>query len=388
MKSVAKPLIIEGPPFMARSSFRVYSRGVIRAQGTDAAEHNDDDSIAVKWGDTITLHSTSAQTIRATWQEIISDRTGEHKEYRLCIEQQTWRKNQKSSDRIILKGEDEIQRLYDYISASSVVRNISGDGSHLLLPIGNKSRAEALSLGRSIASSFQPDDTFGLTVGLIEQWSRMANQNPHLLNHLVDLAEMQPEAFTQYAATLREAEYRRALAKYKHMLSANPPLPEADYQRFFEQNLWIFGSDYAGPNQIRRISHRSDVDICLRNIDGFLDVFELKRPDLKPLRLSSRGDYALTSELSDALAQAIRYLDELDKFASNLYMESNGEVTFVRPNVRIVIGYRLTERERSALRKLNASLQRIEVLTFDYYLERAERLLAQFRPPSASEKED
>ena len=58
----------------------------------------------------------------------------------------------------------------------------------------------------------------------------------------------------------------------------DPGRDEQDYQKWFEHHPWVFGTEYLDRLPARQIDIESKVDIVLLSADGYVDVFELKKP--------------------------------------------------------------------------------------------------------------
>jgi hypothetical protein len=187
-----------------------------------------------------------------------------------------------------------------------------------------------------------------------------------------------PEVLDNIGAAAQHARFKRAAGELRQLI-ADPQHTEHIYQRWFEQHPWVFGTEYVRRIPARTIDLHSQADILLVSVDGFVDMFELKRPSHKPLTYDQSHDtYYPSSELSKALAQAMDYLRRVNE--RRLMLEEDwGEQVF-RPRAIIVIG-RSNEwglSERQAWRTLKTSVQNIDLLTFDEVLGRAQQLITHY----------
>lgn len=186
------------------------------------------------------------------------------------------------------------------------------------------------------------------------------------------------DALSNIEAAAQHARFKKATAELREMM-ADPSKSEHDYQRWFEDHPWVFGTEYVRRIPMRTIDLHSQADILLVSVDGFVDVFELKKPSETPLLFDSSHDtYYPSAELSKALAQAMHYLRVINENRLTL-MEDWGEQVF-RPRAIIVIGRSdsWNEAQKRGWRNLRTSLQNIDLLTFDHVLARAEQLIAQY----------
>jgi hypothetical protein len=162
-------------------------------------------------------------------------------------------------------------------------------------------------------------------------------------------------------------------------MMADPQTSEREYQRWFEDHPWVFGTEYVRRIPARTIDLHAQADILLVSVDGFVDVFELKKPSETALLYDSSHDtYYPSAELAKALAQAMHYLRVMNENRRAL-IEDWGEQVF-RPRAIIVIG-RSNEwgnSQKQGWRNLRTTQQNIDLLTFDHVLARADRLIAQY----------
>jgi hypothetical protein len=77
--------------------------------------------------------------------------------------------------------------------------------------------------------------------------------------------------------------------------------------------------------------------------------------------------------LSDAIAQVIDYIDELENNKLSIYYKEKEEVGKIR--AKIIIGRDGSEEQKRSLRNLNGSLHGIEILTYDQLLRVAKKSL-------------
>ena len=170
-------------------------------------------------------------------------------------------------------------------------------------------------------------------------------------------------------ATLKKC--RNALEKLKGLLATHGIL-EAQYQSLLSANPWMLGSQYTsvvGKEYLLWFGSR--VDLILSNAIGYLDIVELKRPDITLLvETSHEGVWRASAEMSDVLAQALMYIRVLDEnrkeIEERLGLAVQSMSRMYRSAVIIVAG-RTPEQKaaRDSLREFNASDPRIVVLTYD-----------------------
>jgi hypothetical protein len=156
---------------------------------------------------------------------------------------------------------------------------------------------------------------------------------------------------------------------------------ESDWQRWFEENQWVFGSDFIQIVGERRIDVEHIADYLMKAYDGFLDLIEIKRPE-GGLRFwaesRDHGNLVAHSDLTKAITQATRYLYEIEREANSVKFQSRvGGLKTIKPRCTLIFGRSRAwgEDEREAYRILNASYHNLSILTSDHVLDRARRIL-------------
>jgi Domain of unknown function (DUF4263) len=193
--------------------------------------------------------------------------------------------------------------------------------------------------------------------------------------------KLTPETLDNIDAAAQQARYRRAASELRAMME-DPALDEQNFQVWFESHPWVFGTEYLRRIQARDIDIESKVDIVLLSADGYVDVFELKKPTETVLVGPSRHTYYAAAPVSQALSQAMHYLRLINENRLRLE-EAWGKLVF-RPRAIVVIGRsnNWNDGQRQAWRNLRTSLQNVDLLTFDHVLARANRLVAHYALPS------
>jgi hypothetical protein len=176
---------------------------------------------------------------------------------------------------------------------------------------------------------------------------------------------------------LRQARRVRAVRELRSMLDDD--LVEQRWQKWFEQNSWVLGSDFVRILDERRIDTRNISDFLMEAYDGFLDVVEIKRPGGGMqfwAATMDHGNSVPSTDLIKAITQSSRYLHEIELEAnSNKFLARVDGVKTVKPRCVLVFGRSVdwTEEQCEAYRILNASFHNITILTYDHVLSRAER---------------
>ncbi|MER5390273.1 Shedu immune nuclease family protein [Saccharopolyspora sp. NPDC002686] len=199
---------------------------------------------------------------------------------------------------------------------------------------------------------------------------------------------MSPEALKVLAededgqSLLKAAELKRRAASITELrgLSEDPAATEHDLQRALQTQPWIFGGQFIRTAAHRRLVSGDEVDIPLLRADGTLHLVELKRAmGARALVKRHRNAWVPTSEVHDAVGQAINYLVGLDENRQRIREEFGIETR--RASALVLIGHPalhpdLAEEDlNQVLRTLNTHTSRVEVLTYAELLDSAERSL-------------
>ncbi len=186
-------------------------------------------------------------------------------------------------------------------------------------------------------------------------------------------------------AALQFRSRQESLVRFREMLTE--ALVEHDWQRWFQTNDWVFGSDFVRVLDERAIDTDNIADYLMEAYDGFLDIIEIKRPS-RGLRFwaetRDHENLVPATDLVKAITQVTNYLFEVEQEANSQKFLDRVGVRVVKPRATLVFGRseQWGDDERHAYRILNRSYHDLTVLTYDHVLDRAERILASPRRES------
>ncbi len=175
-----------------------------------------------------------------------------------------------------------------------------------------------------------------------------------------------------------EVALSEVIKQFEALLEENPP--ESRWGQFLKQNLFLVESKY-----IKIISELNVVMADARNVDfalidsqGYLDLFEIKKPGTPLLAARrDRGNYYWSTQAVKAIVQAEKYLFNAERKAPSLVEDINRErrakVRVVRPRAVVVMGTadQLDSQDKQLdFRILRMSMKNIEVLLYDELLDR------------------
>lgn len=218
---------------------------------------------------------------------------------------------------------------------------------------------------KGIVSQLSTDDISKLVEILPPLMDRSAKAKSGLLAQI---------RFTDLRDKSNKIELKNIIDEYDRLLKRKTQ-KESDWQQFFKRNILFFNSSYI--NLIDRANIGLNItipDFLLIDQFQFVDVFEIKKPDFKCLNYDkSHDNYYWCSEASQAIAQAEKYIFELENHANALitkFRENGIDVNLVRPRGYVLISKRemLDTKGQKAYKLLNNSLKNVQVIFFDDFL--------------------
>ena len=181
------------------------------------------------------------------------------------------------------------------------------------------------------------------------------------------------------AIGLQQAHRVRAIKEFEKMIEQDRE--ENAWQEWFQVNSWVLGSEFVRILDERHIDVQNISDFLMEAYDGFLDIVEIKRPEggLRFWAASlDHGNYVPSSDLTKAITQASRYIYEVEREANSVkFLERVGQVKTVKPRCILIFG-RSNDWNSSQVetyRIMNAGFHNLTVMTYDYVLERAKRIV-------------
>lgn len=222
-------------------------------------------------------------------------------------------------------------------------------------------------------------------IGQTSQVLKTLREEKKVLSKDIDaLKELQMQSSISYYQQRRNELKSRLLKKYHETSGKN------SWQKWVYTNSWIFGITYQTPIEKEKVGFNSIPDYLFPTLDGFVDILEIKKPDIPVLVKdeSHTGSYMWSGTVNAAIGQVVNYIHEIELnqlvIQQNLqrsYLElfKNGILT-IKPRAYILVGNseNWIEIEKEALRKLNYSLHGIEVITYFDILQRAEKIISMY----------
>ena len=181
------------------------------------------------------------------------------------------------------------------------------------------------------------------------------------------------------SSAIEHAKRVEVLEEFKRDLE-NIELLESHWQSWFEKNKWIIGSEFAKILDDRRIDVSNIADYLVQSNDGFLDIVEIKKPNGLSFWASTldHENYVPSSDLVKAITQCQNYIFEIERESdSKKFGERVENTPVVSPRCILVFGRSCNwnEKQQLAFRLLNASLNRITIITYDQLYLRAANMV-------------
>ncbi len=310
------------------------------------------------------------------YTKILNRHTGEVHHYALTLQtlrnkKGEWGYDEKNTITLSSEGDDEIQKLIDFLTVvrgEIVPEETSG---YLVVPT-----AENADYHQVIRENLVNLSAIGKGEVIAEVLA-LAATDSQLLDVLLERAEGAPQLFSGAAAALNLATYRVAVEKLTKLIQSSERVSEATFQNHLTENPWMFGSEYSELLDRRRWTRDEIQDFVVRRTtDGFVELIEIKTPLTgKSLFLydTSHKSYYPSAELSKVIGQVQNYIEKLD--ADRHAIKANDDEDTCKIRAKIIIGRDEDIEQIKALRRLNSHLHRIEIITFDQLQRIAERVL-------------
>jgi len=175
------------------------------------------------------------------------------------------------------------------------------------------------------------------------------------------------------------------LAFFKEVkLKLSAKQDENVWQKFFQKNDWILGSEFVEILEERKIDTQNISDFLVKSYDGFLDIIEIKKH--KDLNFWSpkldHENLVPHQDLIKAITQSQNYLYEIEREMNNKKSDEKFNNTpIAKPRIVLIFGRSNNwgsdkkNDEKLAYRILSASYYNLTILTYDHVLDRAKRIL-------------
>lgn len=221
-------------------------------------------------------------------------------------------------------------------------------------------------LNSDIIEHFTPDDLNKMEGFITELLNKRYQSNSH--------------KFLQLARTKIKVDtiaIDRILAEFQKNLEDG--ISENLWGKYLKKNLFLLDSKYVKILQELNVILRGsrNVDFGMIDTKGYLDIFEIKKPDTPILAADTdRGNYYWHTSTVKAIVQAEKYLFNAERKASNLAEDISREerisVKVVKPRAILITGHSDqldSDEKRDDFKVLRQSLKNIDIILYDELLE-------------------
>jgi len=158
-------------------------------------------------------------------------------------------------------------------------------------------------------------------------------------------------------------------------------ISESMWGKFLENNLFLIDSKYIHsiPQLNLVLAGSRKVDFGLVDIQGYLDLFEIKKPETRLLtsKKDSRGNYVWDRQAIEAIVQAEKYLLHADskrhQLKEDIKRERQVSLDVIRPRAFVIMGNsdQLDNSDKKEdFRMLKNQFKNIEIILYDELLDR------------------
>lgn len=196
-------------------------------------------------------------------------------------------------------------------------------------------------------------------------------------NRYVDLSK-RLELLASYKESVDTMIVDEAIKRYEENIQKGAS--ESEWGKYIQQYLFLLETKYVDviPELNLSLSTWRKVDFAYVDYQGYLDIFEIKKPTTELLyKTTDRGNYYWHAETVKAITQAEKYLHSAERKASSLAedikRETGIDADVVKPHAFLIIGSSeqlINENMRDDFRILRSSLKNIEIILYDELLER------------------
>jgi hypothetical protein len=148
---------------------------------------------------------------------------------------------------------------------------------------------------------------------------------------------------------------------------------EEVWQRFFERNSWILGSDFVEILDERVLDEDNICDLPVKDYDGFVNIIELK---LQTEDFWTQENNP-TANLTKAIMQCMRYITETERRMNDKKKTDKLGANILKPRITLLFGRSdsWSDEHKEQFKILNSSFHNISILTYDHVLNRAKKII-------------
>lgn len=209
------------------------------------------------------------------------------------------------------------------------------------------------------------------------------------VNKLIDFVELvlqkkytssqhKQKLFSAAKLKIDDVAVKEVIEDFEKLLNKDPS--ESEWGKHLKKNLYLIDSKYVGVLSELNVvlAGTRKVDFGLVDSQGYLDLFEIKKPSTKLLAKSKdRGNHYWSQDAIKSIVQAEKYLFNAERKGSvlkeDIKSQRNVSVEVLKPRAFVLIGHESqldTEAKKNDFRILRMSLKNIEVVLYNELLDR------------------
>ena len=175
-----------------------------------------------------------------------------------------------------------------------------------------------------------------------------------------------------------------AVEEFKNRLTDQSLLEDRgpnNWQKWFKENSWVLGGDIVRILDEREIDSGNIGDYLTKSPDGYLDIIEIKRPQIGKMDFwaanKDHDNWIPSTEIVKAITQSVKYIHEVEKESDSIKFQDRVGCSVVKPRCTLIFGRSddWDQEKYESFRILNSSYHNLTIMTYDQVLERAERIL-------------
>ena len=221
-------------------------------------------------------------------------------------------------------------------------------------------------------------------IELIRQFKTLVDGQADTANLLIENGILSDNVYVAATSIKKIA----ALEEYEASLARN--FAESYWQKWFSENKWLLGSDFAQILDERYIDVENIADYIMKAFDGFVDLVEIKKPNGLPFWAVAKDhdNYVPSSDLVKAITQCLNYIRAIEQEANSVKFLERTKSKVIKPRCILVYGRSndWNDEQREAYRILNAAYNQVSILTYDHLLLRAKSVLGIDAEPPAEDE--
>lgn len=148
---------------------------------------------------------------------------------------------------------------------------------------------------------------------------------------------------------------------------------EEVWQKFFENNSWILGSDFVEILDERVLDEENITDLPVKDYDGFVNIIELKL-STEEFWIQENNPAA---NITKAIMQCMRYIMETERRMNDKKKTDKLGANILKPRITLLVGRSDSwgDSQKEQFKILNSSFHNISILTYDHVLNRAKKII-------------